>query len=132
MFFSKFHYFQSILSSDVKNTHDLTMQITDLCYLQNVPEDDLILGSSGVSVTSKASALGSDKYTSISANTSAASFSTNDSKAYGRGLANAIGNDAKAEVGFTGYGDIVIAKTKSQLSKKTAVTSGFIIAIDLF
>ncbi|MBG1265059.1 hypothetical protein [Nostoc sp. WHI] len=107
------------------------MQITDLTYLENVPENELILGSAGMSVTSEALASGSESSAFASANTTATTGLDGYSTANGTGLAEAFGDDATTNLTIAGDGDIVIGKTKVKSSKKSAVVSGFAIAIDL-
>ncbi len=106
------------------------MQIPDLSYLQCVPEDELILGSAGVSVISEASASGLDSYIFASAKSTAISVSNDVSTASGIGLSSAFGDNTTAKVTVEGDGDIVIKKTQSKFSKNTALASGFVIAID--
>ena len=106
------------------------MQIADLPYLQNVSEDELILGSAGVSVTSEAFAFGSETSLYVSANSTATSWS-NDDTAYGTGLAGAFGDNATANLTVASDGNIAIRKSKFKSSRKTAVASGFVSANDL-
>ncbi len=109
-----------------RKVHYLSMQIADLPYLENVPEDELILGSAGVSVTSEALAFGSEIYPFASANSSATSQSDGDFTASGTGLAEAFGSASIAKVIVAGDGDPVIEKTTSKFFQNTAVASGFI------
>ncbi|WP_373529016.1 hypothetical protein [Nostoc sp.] len=106
------------------------MQIADLPYLQNVSEDELILGSAGVSVTSEAWASGLETSAFASANSTSTTGSDGDSTANGTGLAGAFGDDATANLTMVGDGHRVIGKAKFKSSKKTAVVNGFITVID--
>jgi hypothetical protein len=103
-----------------------TMEIHDLSYLQCVPQDELILGSIGVSVTSEAFALGSNSSTFAIANTSAKALSIDVFTATGTGLAGAFGDDFTANVTA-----VLIRKSKFIFPKKTAIPSDFVVAIDL-
>jgi len=115
-----------------KKVPNSSMQIPDLSYLQCVQEDELILGSAAVSVISEASASGLDSYIFASAKSTATVLSNDDvSTASGIGLSSAFGDNPIAKVTVEGDGNIVIRKTKSKFSKKTALASGSIIAIDL-
>jgi len=110
----------------LKKVPDQTMQIPDLSYLRSVPQDESILGSVGVSVTSEAFALGSESSPFASANSNAIAFSRNDSQAFGRALAGASGDDYTANVTA-----VVITESQFNFSKETAVPSDFVVAIDL-
>ncbi len=107
------------------------MQITDLSYLDNVLEKELISGSAGVLVDATASASGYQSNTLILTDARAKLLPNGVSIAFGKGLAVANGNNATANVTVAGDGDIVLGKTKNRSSKDTAVARGWIIAIDL-
>jgi hypothetical protein len=107
------------------------MQITDLDYLENVLEEELIFGSAGVMVTDDASATGTSTETFALGTTIARSFTSGVSIAFGRGLAVANGDNPKANVAVAGDGDLVLGKTQSNYSQDTAFARGFVVAIDL-
>ena len=107
------------------------MQITDLDYLENVSEEELILGSAGTTVTDYASATGTSTETFALGKTIAKSFPYGVSIAFGRGLAVANGDNPKANVTVAGDGDIVVGKTQSKYSQDSAFARGFVVAIDL-
>jgi hypothetical protein len=112
-----------------KRVHCLSIQIADLLYLENVPEDELILGSAGLSVTSEAFAFGSESYPFASASSTATSRSDDDFASIGTGLAEAFGEDSTASITVISGGDTVIEKTKSQTFENTGFGGGFITAL---
>jgi len=128
-------FHSQLLSKKVKEVKKAvgngSMQIADLPYLQNVSKDEFILGSAGVSVTSRAFSFGSDSYLFASSNSASRGWSTDDFTASGTGLAGAFGNDATANVTTAGDGDIVIGRNQLKSSKNNAIASGFVIAVNL-
>jgi hypothetical protein len=107
------------------------MQIADLSYLDNVPQDELISGSAGVLVDATASASGYPSSTYIFTDGRAVLLPSGVSLAFGRGLAVANGDNPTANVTVAGDGDIVVGGTRSRHFQDTAVARGFVIAIDL-
>ncbi|MBW4476208.1 MAG: hypothetical protein KME54_04870 [Tolypothrix brevis GSE-NOS-MK-07-07A] len=107
------------------------MQIADLSYLDNVPQEELISGSAGVLVDATASASGYPSSTYIFTDGRAILLPSGVSLAFGRGLAVANGDNPTANVTVAGDGDIVVGGTRSRSSQYTAVARGFVIAIDL-
>ncbi len=107
------------------------MQISDLSYLENVPEDDLILGSAGVLVNAMASALGDSTATLALTDAKTRLLPSGVSIGFGRGLAVAVGDNPQASVTVAGSGDIVVGRTKSISSQDTAVARGFVLVVDL-
>jgi hypothetical protein len=107
------------------------MQITDLSYLDNVPQDELISGSAGVLVDATASASGYPSSTFIFTDARARLLPSGVSIAFGRGLAVANGDNLTVDVTVAGDGDIVLGKTINRHFKATAIARGFVIAIDL-
>jgi hypothetical protein len=105
------------------------MQIPDLSYLESVPEDELILGSAGVTVTSEASAFGSVSNPFASANSSAKALSSGVSKTVAIGSSVAVGNSTTAKVKIVGDGDVVIKKNQSNFSQNSTVRSLVVVTI---
>ncbi|MBW4666316.1 MAG: hypothetical protein KME60_02440 [Cyanomargarita calcarea GSE-NOS-MK-12-04C] len=109
----------------------VSMQIVDLDYLENVSEQEFILGSAGATVISDASATGTSAETFALVKTIARSFPYGGSIAFGRGFAVANDDNPTANVTVAGDGDIVIGQTQSKSFENTAFARGFVIAIDL-
>ncbi|MCW5315416.1 hypothetical protein GTQ43_16860 [Nostoc sp. KVJ3] len=107
------------------------MQIPDLSYLHSVSEDELILGSAGVSVTSKALSLGSTIYNSVSSTSSSKTLLNGASIVTGTGLAKAVGTHTTAKVTVALNGSLTIGKAPSNSSNNGIITSGFLIKISL-
>lgn len=107
------------------------MQVTDLSYLDNVSENELISGSVGVLVDATASASGYPSSILTLTDARARLLPSGVSIAFGRGLAVANGDNPTANVTVAGDGDIVVGKTINRSSQDIAVARGWIIAIDL-
>jgi hypothetical protein len=107
------------------------MQIADLDYLENVSEQELILGSAGATVTTDASATGTSTETFAFAKTIARSFPYGGSIAFGRGFAQANGENPTTNLTVAGDGDIVIGETQFKSFQDSAFARGFVVAIDL-
>ena len=110
------------------------LQIADLSYFENAPENKLISGAAGTIVTANAKASGASTNTSAFTSTTARLLPNNGSLSIGRGFAKAIGNDPSAEVQAAGFGDIVVGSTNSTpniSSKPVDVAHGVVVAIVL-
>lgn len=106
------------------------IQIADLSYLENVPENQLILGAVGADVTSSAKAEGDKTFTSAEARTKSRTLPNGFGIAIGYGTAEAIGENPTANVTVKGEGDIVNQKTKSFSQGDRAFAWGFVVAIE--
>lgn len=108
------------------------MKIADLAFLQNICENELVLGSAGVAVTAFAIAEGNSSYTLASADTSARPLPLNGSIAIGQGFARATGDNRLAGIAVAGEGDIVVGTTKSKDIPRlnTTIAVGAVVAID--
>ncbi|MBW4565262.1 MAG: hypothetical protein KME32_30090 [Mojavia pulchra JT2-VF2] len=107
------------------------MQIADLSYIENVLQQELILGSDGVLVMSEASATGLETFTFAISYSITETLSGSNSTSEGTGFAVAVGGEPTATVTVAGDGDIVIQKIKSKLFQNVATASGFIKTISL-
>lgn len=110
------------------------MQITDFSYLDDLLENDLILGSAAAVVTTNASSLGNGSYTVTNVNVKKQSLPNHISIIRGSGSAVAFGEHPSAEVIVGGSADILILTSQSQYSssRNIAVATGSVIAIDVF
>ncbi len=107
------------------------MQIADLLYIENIQENELILGSAGAFAVAESSAEGISSETWAFTETIAASLPKNGSLAIGVGFASAVGTNPTAGVGVAGSGDIVAVANYSKDSKYVSVAAGAVVAIDL-
>jgi hypothetical protein len=108
------------------------MLITDLSYLENVSENESILGGDSLlGITSYASAEGDVTYTLATANTDLKTVGNGKvTIGKGNGTALAIGSDPYAEVSYDAQGfDKVIAKGNSGAGENYAFDSVRVIAI---
>lgn len=113
------------------------MLISDLPYLENVSENESILGGDSLhalGITSYASAQGDDTYTLATANTDIKTVGNgNVTKGKGTGKALAIGTDtAIADVNYYALGfDKVKVKTKSGQGENYAYEIFYVKAMDV-
>jgi hypothetical protein len=117
--FSKFHRSlnKNKINVTVQKGHHLNMQIADLNYLNNILEDDFVLGSDGISVTSEASTLSTSGTETISAFTISYGVETSSSgvsTSEGTGLTLAVGEQTTTSVTVTSVTDPEIIKFKSK------------------
>lgn len=108
------------------------MKIEDLAFLDNVSENELILGSAAVSLTSIAAAEGNSATTLVVANTTASPLSAGGNIAIGKVFAIATGDNPTVGVAVAGEGDIVIGVTSSKEIPRlnTTIAFGVVVAID--
>lgn len=104
------------------------MQITDLSYLEILPEANSISGSAGVFVSGEAAAFGDSAYSLVTTDTTFKTTPSGVSQAKGQVTAIAIGDSVDAGVFLYGEGDNVKEKTKVKYfdNKDMLVVRGFI------
>lgn len=109
------------------------MQISDLSYLETIPEIDTVSGGVGVGVDAYAFATGDSTYTLTNTDARARLLPSGVGIARGRGFAVAIGDHSAAGVTVYGDGDRVIGRTKVHYfpNRDMTIARGFVIAIDL-
>lgn len=90
------------------------MLINDLSYLDNAPEEELILGAASAYIEANASAQGSNSLTVTDTDLALKGLGNGGSKLKGTGIALAIGDDPIADVYYDLQGfDKVKVKTRS-------------------
>jgi hypothetical protein len=91
------------------------MKIADLFYLENAPENELIVGGASAAITADASALGSGAIAITDTDLTLKAKKNGGSKLKGTGVALAIGEDPIADVDYYLQGfDKVKVKTKEK------------------
>lgn len=106
------------------------MEIRDLSYVENVSENQLVLGSAGTIVIANASASGSSPIVLANTNTRAIDLINGGSVAVGVGVALASGAHPTAQVIVAGSGDKVIAFDPTINTPNLDIAVGVVIAID--
>ncbi|WP_017651505.1 hypothetical protein [Fortiea contorta] len=106
------------------------MLIKDLSYLENVSENQLVLGSAGTIVIANASATGTSPLAYVNTNTRAINLRNGGSVAVGVGIAVASGVNPSAQVVVGGFGDKVIRLTPNINTPNLDIAIGVVVAID--
>ncbi|MGB7087126.1 MAG: hypothetical protein WBD47_16320 [Phormidesmis sp.] len=107
------------------------MLISDLPYLESVPENLSVVGGALLSIEAVASAGGSDSLALTSTDTKFKTKANGRVVARGKGLALAIGDDPYADTFYYAEGfDKVKVKTKHKQRKNFAFDKIKVIAVD--
>lgn len=92
------------------------MKIADLSYLENAPENELVIGGASGTIGAVASAEGANSLTFTDTDTNIETKNNGTVKFKGTGEALAIGDNPQANVYYSLYGfDTVKVKTKDKL-----------------